>query len=100
MREKQRFTFSEERVLSCIGSEPIKQHQIAQITGYTRREIREIVFSLRGKNVPICSGNDGYWLGNKEDIRRTIGRLHSEAYAIQQSIRHLSIAMEEIENEY
>lgn len=46
------------------------------------RAIRRAASELRKSGYPICSNSDskGYWLGNKEDVARTVADLRSRAY--------------------
>ena len=80
-----------EVILSLIplGNEnAVSQSYLSDMTGYKKREIRLIVNELR-KEYPVCSGNDGYWIGNNVDINNTINLLQSHIKTMQETVDNL-----------
>ena len=61
-------------------------------TGYTRREITDVIKQLR-KDYPICSTREapgGYWLGDSVDIKRMEAYYEKSINTMQQTIDNLS----------
>lgn len=45
---------------------------------FNPRDLRELTNSLRKKGIPVCSGNEGYWLaGNKNELEHTKNMVNS-----------------------
>lgn len=67
-------------MLHLSKDNPKTQKELEQETGIDRRYVKEIIRQLRKDDrVPICSGNEGYWLARSEkDIQRTKARLWHE----------------------
>ena len=71
---KMKLTQHQERVLELMPygkQNAIKIKDLIDWTGYSRREIKYLIRDLR-KEYPICSGNEGYWLGDINDMKRCI----------------------------
>lgn len=84
-------TEMEERVLELIPigkDNAVTQTTLADITGLDTRSIRFIVNSLRHE-APVCSGNEGYWIGNKEDVIKSIKRMQSQIKTLTDSCNAL-----------
>lgn len=66
----------------------VSQTYLSDLTGYNKREIRLIINELR-KYYPICSGNEGYWMGNNEDVNNTINILQAHIKTMQETVANL-----------
>lgn len=64
-------------LLDVLTNVPTKSYILEQKLGISGVEIREAVRALRRKGYPICSGTNGYWIGDKEEIEHTISQLRS-----------------------
>lgn len=58
---------------------PRTQKELEALTGIDRRYIKQAIRDLRLEGLPICSGNEGYWIARSEDeLNRTKARLWHE----------------------
>lgn len=58
---------------------PRTQKELEALTGIDRRYIKQIIRDLRLEGLPICSGNEGYWIArSEEELNRTKARLWHE----------------------
>lgn len=58
---------------------PRTQKELEALTGIDRRYIKQAIRDLRLEGLPICSGNEGYWIArNEEELSRTKARLWHE----------------------
>ena len=69
-------TKQEKKILERLGvgrENALKARQLGE-----ERDIRYIVSSLRKKNYPICSGNEGYWIARNEiEKAESLGKINS-----------------------
>ena len=69
-------TKQEKEVLERLGvgkENALKARQLGE-----ERDIRYIVSSLRKKNFPICSGDEGYWIARNEiEKAESLGKINS-----------------------
>lgn len=66
----------------------ISQTYLSSLVGCNKREIRMIVNELR-EEYAVCSGNDGYWIGNNRDVNNTINILNSHIKTMQETVKNL-----------
>lgn len=58
---------------------PRTQKELEALTGIDRRYIKQAIRDLRLEGLPICSGNEGYWIArSEEELNRTKARLWHE----------------------
>ena len=58
---------------------PRTQKELEALTGIDRRYIKQAIRDLRLEGLPICSGNEGYWIArSEEELSRTKARLWHE----------------------
>ena len=69
-------------LMSILGCKKVSRRYLADRLGISDRNIRAIISGLRKKGINICSDSagGGYWLGNREETRRTIAEFRSRAY--------------------
>lgn len=71
-----KITKQEKEVLERLGvgkENALKARQLGE-----ERDIRYIVSSLRKKNYPICSGDEGYWIARTEIEKiESLGKINS-----------------------
>ena len=71
-----KITKQEKEVLERLGvgkENALKARQLGE-----ERDIRYIVSSLRKKNFPICSGDEGYWIARNETEKvESLGKINS-----------------------
>lgn len=70
--------------------------EIGALCGFSPREIRAAVNSLRKKGKPICALHDvGYWLtDDPEEIKWTINQLMAHAESLEQTAEKLKKVLE------
>ena len=54
---------------------------LAEHLHLSRREVEAAVQALRLAGIPVCSGNDGIWLGDVEDVAATYRQLRGRVEA-------------------
>ena len=71
-----KITKQEKEILEKLGvgkQNALKARQLGE-----ERDIRYIVSSLRKKNFPICSGDEGYWIARTEiEKTESLGKINS-----------------------
>lgn len=71
-----KITKQEKEILEKLGvgkENALKARQLGE-----ERDIRYIVSSLRKKNFPICSGDEGYWIARNEIEKvESLGKINS-----------------------
>ncbi|MGN0174340.1 MAG: hypothetical protein ACI39F_07845 [Acutalibacteraceae bacterium] len=75
----------------------ISQRNLALVSGLSKRQVKYCVEKLRQRGKPICSGDCGYWIGNRADINKTLKRLYSQVKCMQCTIKGLEFALSEVE---
>ena len=81
-----------------IGKEnAISQRNLALASGLSKRRVKRCIEEARQRGNPICSGDCGYWIGNRSDINRTLKRLYSQVKCMQCTIKGLEFALSEVE---
>ena len=76
------------------NAEPIGS--LAERLRLTRRQVEQAVTDLRRAGQPVCSGNDGIWLGDHRDLSETYEtlrhRMRSQAVtaaAVRRTLRRM-----------
>lgn len=85
-------TTIESQVWNRLSNKPITKKQLYSMTGYSDREIRAAVQTLRNKGYPVMSSSktNGYWIARNEDeIYMLIAELKSRASEIMNTARSL-----------
>lgn len=75
----------------------ISNKELANRMNTDTRTVRHLIEIARQSGEPICSGDEGYWIGNKEDIKRTLKRLYSQVKMMKSTIKGLEFALSEID---
>lgn len=75
----------------------ISNKQLACRMNVDTRTVRKLVEEARQRGNPICSGDEGYWIGDKEDIKRTLKRLYSQIRMMNCTIKGLEFALSEVD---
>lgn len=97
--EKIKLSFTQELVLNLLPKrkpilrqDAMTRRKIGKITGLKQRDISSIIEELRAY-YPICSdrGCPGYWLGNIEELQKTINQTKSHVRGLQNTIDKLEI---------
>lgn len=79
-------------------SSAISARDIVSITGAKSRDVRAAVEAGRRKGVPVCSGNDGYWISDiPSEIRHCARSLFKRGNAIKRTAACLMKAARQIE---
>ena len=66
-------------VRAAITRSPKTQKELEAQTGIDRRYIKQAIRDLRLEGLPICSGNEGYWMArSEEELASTKRRLWHE----------------------
>lgn len=65
--------------LEASGENALSGRMLAQLADCNERDIRDDVRALRLEGKPVCSGNQGYWLGSPEELLRCARRLRAHA---------------------
>ena len=88
-----KITKQEKKILEKlkVGKEnALKARQLGE-----ERDVRYIVSSLRKKNFPICSGDEGYWIARneieKEESLRKINSRIAELTAVSEGLRKAKV---------
>ena len=81
---------------NCLGrGQAMKAAELEQALQIGENELRRQVNRLRRKNIPICSGSEGYfYAGNAGEIYATIRSLKDMMYGLSQAIDGLEAALE------
>jgi predicted HTH transcriptional regulator len=105
MEEEQKIiqlTAAQEQVISLIGTDktnPTTRAQLKEMTGYSIREIKYILASLR-KTYPICSqmqSPGGYWIATeKKDVVQFIHDLQSQVAGYHETMDNLLITAKKL----
>lgn len=65
----------------------IKSKKLEVLFNVKGNIIRDLVNELRSEGVPICSGNNGYWIAEGvEDLIKTVNQLESRVKKINSAI--------------
>lgn len=75
----------------------ISNKELAHRMNTTARVVRKLIEEARQNGEPICSGDEGYWIGDREDIRRTLKRLYSQVKMMRCTIKGLELALSEVD---
>ena len=93
-----KLTESELKLLSRLGVGRENAKTAPQLGN--ARILRRIVASLRRKEYPICSGDEGYWLAkNSEEIRESVSLINSRIARLTAVAEGLKNAEIEVQNE-
>ncbi len=70
-----------DRLLSILTIRPQSRRVLAERLHTSDRGLRKAVMELRKRGYPVCSNShaDGYWIGTKEDVRRTVAEYRRRA---------------------
>lgn len=80
----------EDIVLTLLSRGEIKTNsEMRDYLGCKASELRKIIHGLRLKGYPVCSDHNGYWLGDEDDIRRTIRHMRSRMHKINDAVMAL-----------
>lgn len=85
-------TTVEAQVWNRLSDEPISKNELHSMTGYSDREIRAAVQTLRNNGYPVMSSSktNGYWIARNEDeIYMLIAELKSRASEMMNTARSL-----------
>ena len=85
-------TTVEAQVWNRLSDEPISKNELHSMTGYSDREIRAAVQTLRNNGYPVMSSSktNGYWIARNEDeIYMLIAELKSRASEMMNTTRSL-----------
>ena len=85
-------TTVEAQVWNRLSHKPITKKQLYSMTGYSDREIRAAVQTLRNNGYPVMSSSkkSGYWIARNEDeIHMLIAELKSRASEMMNTVRSL-----------
>ena len=74
----------------------ISQRDLALVAKVSKRQTRRMIEASRQRGNPICSSDCGYWIGNREDINRTLQRLYSHMKSMQCTIHGLEYSLSEV----
>lgn len=77
--------------LQLYNSTPIKTTPLCALCGIEERALQQAVQDLRLENIPVCSGDGGYWLWDYKDdsLNQTIRQLKSRIRNQSATIRAL-----------
>lgn len=75
----------------------ISNKQLAYRMNVDTRTVRKLIEEARQRGNPICSGDEGYWIGDKEDIKRTLKRLYSQIRMMNCTIKGLELALSDVD---
>lgn len=85
-------TTIESQVWNRLSHKPITKKQLYSMTGYSDREIRAAIQTLRNNGYPVMSSSrtNGYWIARNEDeIYMLVNELKSRANEIMNTARSL-----------
>ena len=85
-------TTAESQVWNRLSHKPISKKELHSMTGYSDREIRAAVQTLRNNGYPVMSSSkkSGYWIARNEDeIHMLIAELKSRASEMMNTVRSL-----------
>lgn len=85
-------TTVEAQVWNRLSNKPISKNELHSMTGYSDREIRAAVQTLRNNGYPVMSSSKtkGYWIARNEDeIHLLIAELKSRASEMMNTARSL-----------
>ncbi len=85
-------TTVESQVWNRLSHKPITKKQLYSMTGYSDREIRAAIQTLRNNGYPVMSSSrtNGYWIARNEDeIYMLVNELKSRANEIMNTARSL-----------
>lgn len=85
-------TTAESQVWNRLSHKPITKKQLYSMTGYSDREIRAAIQTLRNNGYPVMSSSrtNGYWIARNEDeIYMLVNELKSRANEIMNTARSL-----------
>lgn len=85
-------TTVESQVWNRLSHKPITKKELHSMTGYSDREIRAAVQTLRNNGYPVMSSSktNGYWIARNEDeIYMLIAELKSRASEMMNTARSL-----------
>lgn len=99
-KEKQtlisKLDYAEYRVCSLLSEErdnAKSKSYLTGLTGYSEREIKEIIRKIRLKGIPVCSqvsNGGGYWLEwNKKEFGRFVAQQKIEVEGYQKTLLNL-----------
>lgn len=85
-------TTAESQVWNRLSHKPITKKELHSMTGYSDREIRAAVQTLRNNGYPVMSSSKtkGYWIARNEcEINMLIAELKSRASEMMNTARSL-----------
>lgn len=85
-------TTIESQVWNRLSHKPITKKQLYSMTGYSDREIRAAIQTLRNNGYPVMSSSrtNGYWIARNEDeIYMLVNELRSRASEMLKTARSL-----------
>lgn len=91
-QDKYIMTTVESQVWNRLSHKPTTKKQLYSMTGYSDREIRAAVQTLRNNGYPVMSSSktNGYWIARNEDeIYMLIAELKSRANEMMNTARSL-----------